>query len=202
MSLGSEPGYPQRLVDNAARVKAVLQMLVGAYAVGWLAWAFLLSHRIGNCVPAAAGTREQFCYLIPPAKLLFQVIADALAAATVIQLAYTLFTPGPDEALDPVLLAIATALLFQLGTVDRFRWQDGLAVLLYAAALSGLFAVRVFIAPDKDKPPRLWWWPQRHPDQSPPQSAKRPATRRVLDSTSEGAESSGPRQPVAPDERA
>jgi hypothetical protein len=51
----------------------------------------------------------------------FQIIVDALAAATVIQLAFTLFTLGPDEALDPVLLAIASALLLQLGNVDHFR---------------------------------------------------------------------------------
>jgi hypothetical protein len=168
LSSGSQPpGYPRWLVDNAARVKAVMQMLIGVYAIGWLAWAFLLSHKLGSCVSATASTREQFCYFIPPAKLVFQVIADALAAATVVQLAFTLFTPGPDEALDPVLLAIATALLFQLGKVDHFRWQDGLAVLLYGAALAGLFAVRVFIAPDEDSPPRLWWWAQRRPHQRP-----------------------------------
>jgi hypothetical protein len=73
-------------------------------------------------------------------------------------LAFTLFTPGPDEALDPVLLAIAAALLFQLGKVDQFHWQDGLAVLLYGAALAALFMVSVFIAPDEDRPPKLWWW--------------------------------------------
>ena len=162
MSSSSEPGYPRGLIDTASRVKAVLQMLIGVYAVGWLAWAFLMSHRVGSCVPPAPGTREQFCYLIPPAKLAFQIIADALAAATVIQLAYTLFTPGPDEALDPVLLAIATALLYQLGTVTTFRWQDGLAVLLYGVTLGGLFVVRVFIAPNEDRPPKLWWWKHEH----------------------------------------
>lgn len=104
---------------------------------------------------------NQFCYAIPPQALAFHVIADALAATTVVQLAYTLFTPGPDEALDPVLLAIATALLFQFGKVDSFRWQDGLAVLLCGVALSALFVVRVFVAPDKDSPPNLWWWTQR-----------------------------------------
>ena len=166
MDSDSEPGYPRHLVDNAARVKAVLQMLVGVYALGWLLWAFLLSHRVGNCVQTGPGAREQFCYLIPPSKVVFQVIADALAAATVIQLTYALFTPGPDEALNPVMLAIATALLYQLGTTESLRWQDGLAVLLYGATLSGLFIVRVFIAPDQDKQPKLWWWTQRHPDQS------------------------------------
>jgi hypothetical protein len=148
----------------ATWTKAVLQMLIAAYAVGWLIWSFLLSNRIHNCVassPQAASAHEQFCYLIPPANVAFQIIASALAAATVIELAFTLFTPGPDEALDPVLLAIAAALLFQLGKVDQFHWQDGLAVVLYGIALAALFVVRVFIAPDEDKPPKLWWWLQR-----------------------------------------
>jgi hypothetical protein len=141
-------------------------MGVAAYAVGWLAWSFFLSNRLHNCVAATptAGSHEQFCYFIPPANVTFQIIASALAAATVIELAFTLFTPGPDEALDPVLLAIAAALLFQLGKVDQFRWEDGLAVVLYGVALAALFMVRVFIAPDEEKPPKLWWWlPRQHP---------------------------------------
>jgi hypothetical protein len=166
LNLKSEPGYPQRLILIATWIKAILQMIVAAYAVGWLAWSFFLSNRIHNCVapsPAVAGTREQFCYLIPPANVAFQIIASALAAATVIELAFTLFTPGPDEALDPVLLAIAAALLFQLGKVEQFHWQDGLAVVLYGMALGALFVVRVFIAPDEERPPKLWWWLPRHP---------------------------------------
>lgn len=166
MKLNNEPGYPARLVVIATWTKAVLQMLIAVYAVGWLIWSFFLSNRIHDCVaavPQVAGTHEQFCYFIPPATVAFQIIASALAAATVIELAFTLFTPGPDEALDPVLLAIASALLFQLGKVDQFRWQDGLAVVLYGAALGALFVVRVFIAPDEDRPPKLWWWLPRHP---------------------------------------
>jgi hypothetical protein len=166
LNIRGEPGYPARLIVIATWAKAVLQMLVAAYAVGWLTWSFFLTNRIHNCVasnPQATGAHEQFCYLIPPANVAFQIIASALAAATVIELAFTLFTPGPDEALDPVLLAIASALLFQLGKVDQFHWQDGLAVVLYGMALGALFVVRVFIAPDEDRPPKLWWWLQRHP---------------------------------------
>lgn len=166
MEVKSEPGYPARLIVIATWTKAALQMLVAAYAVGWLAWSFVLSNRIHNCVVQSSqgtGAREQFCYLIPPATVAFQIIASALAAATVIELAFTLFTPGPDEALDPVLLAIAAALLFQLGKVDQFHWEDGLAVVLYGIALAALFVVRVFIAPDEDRPPKLWWWLPRHP---------------------------------------
>jgi hypothetical protein len=166
MSPRNEPGYPPRLINIATRTKAVLQMLIAAYAVGWLVWSFLLSNHIRDCVAPdsqVTGARQQFCYFIPPANVAFQIIASALAAATVIELAFTLFTPGPDEALDPVLLAIASALLFQLGKVDTLRWQDGMTVLLYGVALGGLFVVRVFIAPDEDRPPKLWWWLHRHP---------------------------------------
>ena len=115
LSSTSEPGYPLRLIKIATVTKAVLQMLIAAYAVGWLVWSFFLSNRIRDCVTPQSGitgSHQQFCYFIPPANVAFQIIASALAAATVIELAYTLFTPGPDEALDPVLLAIASALLF------------------------------------------------------------------------------------------
>ena len=162
-----EDGYPPGLIKAATIIKSALQMAIAAYAVGWLIWSFLLSNRIRDCVTPESrvtGTHQQFCYFIPPANIAFQIIASALAAATVIELAYTLFTPGPDEALDPVLLAIASALLFQLGKVDTFHWQDGLTVLMYAIALGALFVVRVFIAPNEEKPPRLWWWLHRHPD--------------------------------------
>lgn len=165
MSSAHEPGYPEPLVTNAKRVKAVLQMAVGLYAIYWLVRAFLFTRGVHTCVATEAhpvSTTPKFCYMIPPAIVVFQIIADALAAATVIQLAFTLFTPGPDEALDPVLLAIATVLLFQLGNAT-LRWQDGLAVLFYATALGSLFVVRVFVAPDEDSPPRLWWWTQRRP---------------------------------------
>ena len=60
-----EPGYPEWLVDNARKVKAWLQMLIGVYALGWLAWAFLLSHHTRTCVPITS-QHNQFCYAIPP----------------------------------------------------------------------------------------------------------------------------------------
>ncbi|HEY7013449.1 MAG TPA: hypothetical protein VH480_11870 [Streptosporangiaceae bacterium] len=163
-----EPGYPRPLERAAGRVKAALQMGVGLYALGWLGWSFYFSHRLHNCAPLPPThgdvrnfTGDHLCYLIPQSAVVFQVVADALAAATVIQLAYTLFTPGPDEALDPVLLALATVFLFEIGQINQFQWQDGVTILLYAAGLGLLFAVRVFLAPDEDNPPTLWWWRRR-----------------------------------------
>jgi hypothetical protein len=151
-----EDGYPGRLQRTAKIIKATLQMAIGVYALGWLAWSFYLSHHIQACVPAKAS--HQLCYFIPAASVALKITADALAAATAVELAFTLFTPGPDEALDPVMLAIAAALLLQLGHVEHFRWQAGTAIVLYSIALGILFAVRVFLAPDEDSPPDPWWW--------------------------------------------
>ena len=159
-----EDGYPPDVQRIARKIKAVLQMAIGLYALGWLAWAFYLSYNIQNCAPSPNtlhNVSQQLCYFIPSASLIFKIIADALAAATAVQLVFTLFTPGPDEALDPALLALAAALLLQLGKVEKFSLEDGAAIVLYSAALGILFLVRVFLAPDEDKPPTLWWWKAR-----------------------------------------
>lgn len=159
-----EDGYPPDVQRMARKIKAVLQMAIGLYALGWLAWAFYLSSHLQNCAPPSnvvPNVSQQLCYFIPSASLIFKVIADALAAATAVQLVFTLFTPGPDEALDPALLALAAALLLQLGKVEKFNLEEGAAIVLYSAALGILFLVRVFLAPDEDKPPTLWWWKSR-----------------------------------------
>jgi hypothetical protein len=157
-------GYPEELQSAARRVKAVLQMAIGLYALGWLAWAFYRSGHSQNCVTPAEGTydapRRQLCYPIPAAQVIFKAMADALGAATAVQLAFTLFTPGPDEALDPVLLALAAALLLQLGSVSTFKWEEGIAVVLYSLGLGVIFVIRIFLAPDENhRPP--WWWKAR-----------------------------------------
>lgn len=166
---GSEPsvpteGYPEELQSAARRVKAVLQMAIGLYALGWLAWAFYRSGHSQNCITPSNHTYDaplqQLCYSIPAAEVVFKAMADALGAATAVQLAFTLFTPGPDEALDPVLLALAAALLLQLGSVSGFKWGDGIAVVLYSIGLGVIFMIRIFLAPDENhKPP--WWWKGR-----------------------------------------
>ena len=76
----------------------------------------------------------------------FEAIALGLAVAAAVELAYTLFTPGPDEALDPLMLAVSAALILQLGKVEKFQWQEAIAALIFAAALAGLFAIRKYLA--------------------------------------------------------
>lgn len=49
-----------------------------------------------------------------PTTLILNGISIGLAAAAALELAYTLFTPGPDEALDPLMLALSATLLLKL----------------------------------------------------------------------------------------
>jgi len=45
---------------------------------------------------------------------ILKMVSVALAAATAIELAYMLFTPGPDEAVQPVMMGIASFILYAL----------------------------------------------------------------------------------------
>jgi hypothetical protein len=86
------------------------------------------------------------------------LIGAVLAAATVVELAYTLFTDGPDEALDPLMLGISAFLIIELGRpVTRLEWGTGSGLLLGAIALGLLFTIRQrFIENAKPVPP-FWW---------------------------------------------
>lgn len=83
------------------------------------------------------------------------LIGRALAAATVVELAYTLFTDGPDEVLDPLMLGISSFLIIELGQ-KHLTWGTGLGLLLTAITLGLLFAVRQRFIEDAEPAPRLW----------------------------------------------
>jgi hypothetical protein len=78
---------------SAHAVKVVLQMIVGVGAV----------IDIGRHVAHAIAIRTVSSPLAPSTVVSVRIIAYALAVAAAIELAYTLFTPGPDEALDPLM---------------------------------------------------------------------------------------------------
>ena len=85
------------------------------------------------------------------------LIGRALAAATVVELAYTLFTDGPDEVLDPLMLGISSFLIIELGRPGtHITWGTGLGLLLTAITLGLLFAVRQRFIADAERVPRFW----------------------------------------------
>jgi hypothetical protein len=160
---------PYQIKQVAFVTKAFLQMSIGIYVV-WILLNRLIGFAADGedqCVagpttttpivrttpsttqpvlpPTQTTALEQqplFCYPLPHAEATFHLIADALAAAALIELAYTLFTPGPDEALNPIMLGLAAALLLQIARVDELDPQEAGAALLYVLGLGGLFGLK------------------------------------------------------------
>jgi hypothetical protein len=142
--------------------KALAQMAIGLAAVVVLLVRLIMAWVAGSDVNQLQAE-------------IFGVIGVALALAAAVELAYTLYTHGPDEALNPVMLALSAALILQLGHVELFQWPEGVAALLYVSALAGLFAVRNYLSKEQD--PEDWsffentrnglrmrrWWRKRFP---------------------------------------
>ncbi len=83
-----------------------------------------------------------------------QVIASALAVAAAIELAYTLFTPGPDEALEPLMLGLSAGILFLITENSNDKLSVAVqfsAVLLGVLALGALFIIRNRFLHDDDE---------------------------------------------------
>jgi hypothetical protein len=103
----------------------------------------LIQMGIGVWVVVAAST--QVIEGVATDSKLFEIVGHGLAFAAVVELGYTLFTPGADETLDPLMLAIAALLLIRIGQINKLDWRDAISVMLYVVCLAGLFAVRKFL---------------------------------------------------------
>jgi hypothetical protein len=73
------------------------------------------------------------------------IAAYGLFFSAGIDLAYMLFTDGPDEALDPIMAGVAGAILLGVAQINADKIQEGITLFLETAALAGLFAVRLYL---------------------------------------------------------
>jgi hypothetical protein len=108
-------------------IKAVVQMIIGVatvIAVAILVW--FPNLRTGGI-----------------AELALRTVASGLALAAVVELTYTLFTEGPDEALDPLILGLSSFILLKISDP-----KTGLSIsnagtfALLVLALAALFVLR------------------------------------------------------------
>jgi hypothetical protein len=130
------------IAEPVARfLKVILQMGIGVTAVA-LIWrmVFLAWH-------------DEHKNNLPDIEATLTVIAAALAIAAAVELAYTLFTQGPDEAIDPLMLGLASALALQLAKAKDLTPNQGLATLAYTAGLGLLFAIRTAFVKSDDQAP-------------------------------------------------
>jgi hypothetical protein len=124
-------------------VKSVIQMAIGLWALFELVRQFSWSQSHPSCAPSG---HQSFCYGLPQSSDVLNLTGDALAAAAAVELVYTLFTKGPDEALDPLMLGLSAAALLSLGSVSGFNVKDGVTLLLYTVALGVLFLIKKYLA--------------------------------------------------------
>jgi hypothetical protein len=129
--LGREPHdwLYDALEPIARAVKILLQMAIAVVAIV-LIWRKVWDARHDHCANN-----------LPQTHAILTTIAAGLAVAAAIELAYTLFTDGPDEAIDPLMLGLASALLLQLADA-HLTANDGFGTLAYAVSLGVLFAIR------------------------------------------------------------
>lgn len=157
----TSPGFFARLEDASFRrdpgrwlyrkakpwafgVKVFLQMIVGVGAVIDIAW-----H-----VEQSVATHKNAAPFFPDITTSVKVVASALAVAAAIELAYTLFTPGPDETLEPLMLGLSSGILFLItenGDKNLSLPAQFSAVLLGVFALGVLFFIRHRFLRDDDE---------------------------------------------------
>jgi len=72
------------------------------------------------------------------------IIGLALIYSTAIELAYTLFTDGPDEAINPLILGLAAAILIGISDPKNFSVAGAGAASLFVLVLAALFIISHF----------------------------------------------------------
>lgn len=86
------------------------------------------------------------------AELALRVIGTGLALAAVVELTYTLFTGGPDEALDPLILGLSSFILIKISDPDTgLSVSNAGTIILLVVALAGLFTLRAIFIGRSDK---------------------------------------------------
>ena len=121
-------------------LKILLQMSIGVVAV-ILIWRLVWETR-----------HDSLANNLPLTKDTLTIIGAALAVAAAVELAYTLFTDGPDEAIDPLLLGLASTLIYRLGKTDDLTASQGWATFAFVLCLGLLFAIRhLFVREEPDK---------------------------------------------------
>ncbi|WP_336759039.1 hypothetical protein [Aeromonas hydrophila] len=80
-------------------------------------------------------------------KAFLSIIGGSLLVSSAIELGYMLFTPGPDEAIDPLILSITASALIALSEVEATLFgspylMDAVIIALFSLSLTLLFYLR------------------------------------------------------------
>src|SRR5262245_41135855 len=126
--------WNERVEGFAEQVKLVLQMLIGLTIVLLLAGKLAL----------LAGTPSfwpDLCLWLRTTPVL-EIVGAALGVSAAIELAYMLYTPGPDEAVEPLIAGIAAAILILISREEHWSYERILLLMVLILSLALLFWVR------------------------------------------------------------
>lgn len=123
----------------ARNIKIVLQMLIGFVAV------CIVILRAFSAYPGIASNPSNLfpftMYLVSGVGPL-DIVGVALAFSTAVELAYTLFTRGLDEAINPLIMGIAAAILIAISPPGNFKVEVMSAVALAVVVIAILFLIQ------------------------------------------------------------
>jgi hypothetical protein len=74
-----------------------------------------------------------------------RIVSLALAYSSGIELAYMLFTPGPDEAVTPLIMGLAAGILYAVSSIDHADQSGDLKIALSVGVLTLALALLFFI---------------------------------------------------------
>lgn len=137
-----------RLVKPAAEnIKALINMVIG-YLVAVVVIGVTVSNFLLQGPAYLIANDDASGGLHSLQSLIFAIVATGLGVAAAMELAYTLYTKEPDEALNPVMLAVAAAIILQVARLhdDNLGWARITVFALSILALAGLFAIRKWLA--------------------------------------------------------
>ena len=141
-------------IYNACKPQAVSIKIWGQMLVGILVVFSLFVHLIVRvAIPDFAIDKSieliSLCRCQRLTLLLYKseplkIVGFWLSISAGLELAYMLYTPGPDEAIEPLILGVTSALLIIISGVDaeNMSWQLALTVLVLSGTLGFLFYIR------------------------------------------------------------
>ncbi len=111
---------------RAEGIKILLQMVIGVCLTSIVIWKLL--YRVFGLPSGFWRFRPDWLLQMKTLDL----VGHALAYSSAIELAYTLFTPGPDEAVEPVLMGMAAGMLLAFSNIDSLDTSKAGATILSA----------------------------------------------------------------------
>ncbi|SRR6266436_1068161 len=121
---------------SAQNIKIILQMLVGVILTVLVILKII--NYVGHPIPIILLTTQTL-----------GIVGVALIFSTVFELAYTLFTPGPDEAVDPLITGLAAVILLVISNITQITFDIAGGVALLVLALVVLFILKYFFIEEK-----------------------------------------------------